>query len=98
VGAGGEMTQVLYAHMNNKKKKKKKRVYLQFILQSSAFGDYLPGQCCFFKSIYNTGFHFPLIPKGQVFFPSDLSHVNRWSINQPSWRNGLSGTVPALQM
>jgi hypothetical protein len=25
VGAGGEMTQALYAHMNNKKKKKKKK-------------------------------------------------------------------------
>jgi hypothetical protein len=25
VGAGGEMTQALYAHMNNKRKKKKKQ-------------------------------------------------------------------------
>jgi hypothetical protein len=29
VGAGGEMTQALYAHMNNKKKKKRKYRWLQ---------------------------------------------------------------------
>jgi hypothetical protein len=36
VGAGGEINQALYAHMNNKKKKKKKKVptskeWIQFL-------------------------------------------------------------------
>jgi hypothetical protein len=30
VGLGGEMTQALYAHMNNKKKKEKKKIFLGF--------------------------------------------------------------------
>jgi NaMN:DMB phosphoribosyltransferase len=29
VGAGGEMTQALYAHMNNKRKKKEKRIRMK---------------------------------------------------------------------
>jgi hypothetical protein len=32
MGAGGEMTQALYAHMNNNKKKKNKEVSLVFLV------------------------------------------------------------------
>jgi NaMN:DMB phosphoribosyltransferase len=31
VGAGGEMNQALYAHMNNKRKRKKNKVYNPFV-------------------------------------------------------------------
>jgi hypothetical protein len=33
VGTGGEMTQALYAHMNNKRKMKKKRSFLEKALR-----------------------------------------------------------------
>jgi NaMN:DMB phosphoribosyltransferase len=34
VGAGGEMTQALYAHMNNKRKKKKLKIKKNVILHN----------------------------------------------------------------
>jgi hypothetical protein len=38
VGAGGEMTQALYAHMNNKRKMKKKKIRIAFDLIFGGIG------------------------------------------------------------